>query len=366
MASTKLLKPQVSCFHAALLLIVIPATTFDAYAAASGPVQTSQSESIASGSPPRPSDPPSTAREPVSRPGESTSKIRRVPASPPSIRSPHDRGQKLRIRKPREGRSDSHTSLDSRPADAPTGDTCTAPEPSLPVPFGVGETLEFEVDSMGARIGTFTTHIAPGRGETPWTIVARAKTHTFVANFHEVSARARAGLGSKLESRTYEEDSTEGGVHRTVDISLPVPENGALPVRSTRDGTPRQFQLRAPRQTRDLLSALHVARAMPLKEGDTICLPIFAAHRMWTLRMRVMGKEPIHTPVGRFDSLHLEGTAFLQNNPKRQREVHLWFSDDEARIPLAAFGLIQGKPVRAQLVQYEPGKRRNSGSQRSR
>lgn len=282
---------------------------------------------------------PASAHATTKADGSSAAKV----TIPRGVATPVNAPRVPKVRKP------------SSPAPS-ASNACVPPQASEPAPFGIGETLDFEIDSLGARVGTFSMHLTPGRGDAKWQISARAKTDTFASNFYEVSAKARAELGAGLMSRAYEEDAIEKGIHRTLDITLPVPSNGTLTVRATREGTPRHFQVNAPRETRDLLSALHAARAMPFSVGDEICLPIFGGHRMWTLRMKVVGREPVTTPAGTFDTLHLEGMASRMDT-NHSREVHLWFSDDDARVPVAAFGLIQGKPVRAQLVKWEQGRR---------
>jgi hypothetical protein len=105
-----------------------------------------------------------------------------------------------------------------------------------------------------------------------------------------------------------------------------------------------------------MLGALYAVRTLPLVDGAQLCFPIFGAKRLWTLRMKVEGKETIRAPAGEFKTIHLTGTATRTDTPQQTREIQFWFSDDASRIPVAALGVIQGKPVRAQLVQYTPGR----------
>lgn len=242
--------------------------------------------------------------------------------------------------------------------EAATSDACRAPAPGREIPFAPGERLDFQIDSLGVTVGYFSLALAPGRSGTGYSVLARAKTDTFAANFYDVLARAQAELGPKLESRGYSEDATEGGVHRTTDILLPPPAPGSLRVLATREGKREDYDLTAPADTRDLLSALYAARGMPFELGREVCVPVFGARRLWTLRMTFVAREPVTTPAGTFRTLHLEGTAVRTDRPDIRREVHLWLADDPSRTPVAAFGMVQGKPVRAQLVSFDPGKRR--------
>lgn len=239
---------------------------------------------------------------------------------------------------------------------ASIGAACVPPPVPAKPAFAPGERLEFEIDSLGAVVGTLSLAVIAGRGEEPWTIEARGKTGTFAANFYAVDALAQSRLGRTLLPRSYFEDATEAAARRTVDVGFPV-RAGVLPVRYTDQGNARNYEVSAPPDTRDLLSALYLARSLPLVDGDEICLPVFAGKRVWILRARVAGREPVATPAGDYATIHLEGTAIRGDSAQSTREVHFWLTDDAARTPVAAFGLIQNKPVRAQLVRHTPGRR---------
>lgn len=231
---------------------------------------------------------------------------------------------------------------------------CTSPAPGAP-PFGPGEKLEFEIDSMGVRIATFSLTAGRERGEAPWVVRARAKTSSLAANFRSVDSKVEVRLDESLASRSYSEDGIEAGKHGSVDVTFP--PQGKLKVRVTRQGNRVDAQLSAPDDVRDLIGALYAARAMPLEVGSELCLPIFGNRQVWILRAKTVERESIDTPAGTFDTLHLEATATRFGTPGTSREVHLWFTDDDRRLPVAAFGEVQNKPVRAQLVGFEAGRK---------
>lgn len=244
----------------------------------------------------------------------------------------------------------------ARPAVA--ADACVAPKPGA-VPFVVGEKLQYEIDSLGATIGSFSMAVLQGKGKDPYLIEARGKTGTFAATFYAVDAIAESRLGRALEGRNYFEDATEAGIRRTVDVAFPPPKGAPASIKATKQGNREDYKLAAPADTRDMLAALYAVRSMTLTPGLELCIPVFGARRIWMLRAKVAGLEEFSTPAGRFKTTLVSGTATRLDNPKAAaREVHFWIADDEARTPVAAFGLIQGKPVRAQLVSYASGRRK--------
>lgn len=234
---------------------------------------------------------------------------------------------------------------------------CVAPTTVGAAPFTVGEKIEFEIDSLGATVGTFSMNVLPGRGQSPFVILAKGKTGTFAGNFYPVDAVAESRLGRQLQSQSYVEDATENGVRRVVEMNFPAPKDSRMPVRATRDGVRADFTLGAPVDTRDMLSALYMVRGLALPDGEEICIPVFGAQRIWALRAKVAGREKLRTPLGDVNVVHIEGVAVRADRPGTRREVHFWLTDDEARVPVEAFGLIQNKPVRARMVNYDPGRR---------
>lgn len=242
----------------------------------------------------------------------------------------------------------------AQPAPAPA---CIAPPVGKAVPFAVGEKLEYDIDSLGATIGGFSMTVLPGKPKEPFVIEARGKTGTFAANFYAVDALATSVLGRTLENTAYEETATEAGVHRAVDVAFP-PVNGQLHVKATREGNREDADLKAPPETRDLLAALYAVRSMDLVDGTELCLPVFGARRVWTLRVKVTGREKARTPAGDFQTIRISGTAVMASNPSVSREVQFWLADDPSHMPVAACGLIQNKPVCANLKAWDPGRRK--------
>ncbi len=234
---------------------------------------------------------------------------------------------------------------------------CVAPTLGRTAPFAVGETAEYDIDSMGATVGSFQMKVLPGKPKQPFLIEARGKTGTFAANFYDVDAVATSILGRALGNESYQETSTEGGVHRSLDVVMP-PVSGQLHVRSTREGERDDFDLRAPPETRDLLAALYGVRSLTLPDGSELCLPIFAGRRVGTLRIKVSGREKARTPAGDFETLKLEGVATRDDQPAVKREVKFWMTDDALHLPVAACGLLQNKPVCANLTSWNPGRRK--------
>jgi hypothetical protein len=87
-----------------------------------------------------------------------------------------------------------------------------------------------------------------------------------------------------------------------------------------------------------------------------VCFDVYGIRRMWRMSGKVEGKEHVSLPVGEFDTWHLVGEAVRLDNHSLRREVHVWITADERRLPVAALGAIDLGAVRATLTGFSrPG-----------
>lgn len=89
-------------------------------------------------------------------------------------------------------------------------------------------------------------------------------------------------------------------------------------------------------QSYDALSAVYALRATPLRQGQTVALPLVNNGRMYRLRAYVAARERLDTAIGRqLPALRLAlSLADDQGRPATTRDLTLWLSDDARRLPL--------------------------------
>lgn len=217
-----------------------------------------------------------------------------------------------------------------------------------PLPFGPGETLEFDLDALGARAGTMTMQALPLRdGKLPLEVTV--ETNTFFSKVRRVKGVARSELSpTTLRPSRYFEDAREDDVHRIADVSFKA--NKVAKLQSTINGRTWTEELRFGNDISDVASAVHLLRGIPMKEGQTLCFDVYGIRRIWRVWGKVLPREHVTMPgVGKFESWHLAGEAARLDLPDARREVHIWVSDDARRLPLAALGMIDLGAVRATL-----------------
>jgi hypothetical protein len=223
--------------------------------------------------------------------------------------------------------------------------------------FRPGESLEFTLDAMGAEAGKLQMTVgALEDGKLP--IHVTAQSNTFFSKIRKVRGAATGYLDPRtLRSVSYEEDSLEGGIHRTAQVGFTAKPR-QVDVRYTIDGRPGHRLFSAGATAQDTAGALFLLRQLPLREGASYCFDAYGIRRLWRVRGTVGKREHVSLPIGEFDAWHLSGTATRLDNPRQVREVHVWISDDSKRLPLAAVGTLDLGAVRATLTRYaRPGEK---------
>lgn len=237
----------------------------------------------------------------------------------------------------------------------PSNDQCVAlGSIKTPLSFGPGETLEFDLDALGAKAGTMTMRVLPLRdGLMP--IEVHAKTNTFFSKVRRVDGLATSYVSPKtLRPARYYEDATENEWHRVADVSFR--KNHVAKLLSTINGQTSTAELAYGNDVTDVAGAVFLMRQLDLKEGKQLCFDVYGIRRIWRVWGTVKPKEHVSLPVGEFETWHLAGEAARHDWQDARREIHVWITADERRLPIAALGTLDLGAVRATLTSFSrPG-----------
>lgn len=236
----------------------------------------------------------------------------------------------------------------------PTDAECK-PLPALrgPWAFGPGESLEFDLDALGAKAGKMVMTVKPARdGKLPVEIAV--ETNTFFSKVRKVVGSATSYLNPKtLKPTRYYEDAYENEIHRIADVTFRTKSAHLTATLNDRTG---EADLPFSADGLDVAGAIYLMRQLPLKAGTSICFDVYGIRRMWRVWGTVEPREHVSLPVGEFEAWHLAGQAARTDNPAMRREVHVWVSDDSRRLPLAGLGALDFGTIRATLLSFSrPG-----------
>ncbi|MEN9800047.1 MAG: hypothetical protein RL653_3744 [Pseudomonadota bacterium] len=244
------------------------------------------------------------------------------------------------------------------PAPPPDAQCRSLGKPRLPASFGPGEALEYEVDALGAKAGKLEFRVLP-RKDGRLQVEAQVQSNTFFEKVRKVTARALSTLDARtLRPVSYEERSTEDGTVLTADVDFSQDKRTAA-LQFSVDGKQGTRSFGFASDGLDVVGALYLLRQVPLQQGQPLCFDTYGVRRMWRVFGTVQGREHLSTKIGEFEAWHITGWAVRLDNPHHRRELHVWISDDAARLPLVALGVIDLGAVRATLVGHgRPGQAR--------
>jgi hypothetical protein len=239
------------------------------------------------------------------------------------------------------------------------GPACGLPARGAPS-WRSGEMLAMDLDLFGVvRAGTLSLAVErPMSAGKIVPLVARAKS-TESVQVKRLTAVALSWIekATGLPER-YRDESKEDDVHRSSDARLlPAGPEVVIETRTGEREGRSAFAREGP--VLDPLSALYYLRAAPLAPGDRLCFDLVALGRFWRVEGTVAGRtERVESPAGRFETIRVDLVGRRADRPERQREVHLWLSDDARRLPVAAVGEIDLGPVRMLLSRVEGARAR--------
>lgn len=237
----------------------------------------------------------------------------------------------------------------------PTADQCLKlGSPQVPLSFGPGEELEYDLDALGAKAGTMVMRTLP-RQDGALPIEVTVETNTFFSKVRRVRGTGTSYLNPRtLRPKRYHEDAKENEVHRVADVTFK--GDRSVKLVSTIDGHTGTYTLPHGQEALDVAGTMYLLRQLPLKAGTRVCFDAYGIRRIWRVWGTVQPAEHVSLPVGEFEAWHLAGQAARLDMSSARREIHVWISNDSRRLPLAALGTIDLGVVRATLKGvHRPG-----------
>ncbi len=93
-------------------------------------------------------------------------------------------------------------------------------------------------------------------------------------------------------------------------------------------------QVDIPGCTHDIIGALVELRHMKLEPGMSFTLPMSDGKKFVNARIEVQDRETVKTPAGDFKAIRVEAYLFDGVLYARKARLHVWLTDDAARIPV--------------------------------
>lgn len=228
-----------------------------------------------------------------------------------------------------------------------------APElrPGVSQPFKSGESLRFSVQYGFIHAGSAwleVPEIVDWKGRPSYRLVARAESNGFFSKMYKVRNRIESlwDVEGRYSSR-YFENRREGKFRANDTITF-----AGSPLQARyKDG--QTYDLVGPVQ--DALSSFYYFRTQPLPVGGSITFDYHASRKTAPLQVKVLGRQNIKTPAGRFDCLVIEPILKAGGIFKNKGRLVIWLTDDERRMPVMMRSKVMIGSISVVLQEVKPG-----------
>jgi hypothetical protein len=207
-----------------------------------------------------------------------------------------------------------------------------------PVPFKVGETLSYDVSwTSFVTAGTATLSVkerrAMGPGKSAYYLVAEGIPSSMVGKLYSLYYKAESLIDTKTllpaMSTVY---SDEGGRkrHKTTTFA----GNGTVQYQ-IKTASVATSTVKVPATAQDPLGAIYILRALPLKQGLALSIPMTDSGKAYTMRVRVDARENVKSAIGTLPAWKVALTVTEANGkPTEDGNLLVWISDDARKLPL--------------------------------
>jgi len=217
----------------------------------------------------------------------------------------------------------------------------------MPVPFGVGERLEYDVKYSNVRVGSGTMEvsgIAHVRGRETYHTVFTVRGGNI---FYRVNDRYESWIDTRTgNSLRYRQDQHEGSrdVERLFEF---FPDRAVF----TENGEAEEPSVHNPL---DDGSFIYFLRTIPLNVGETYSFERYFRPDRNPVTIRVMRRERIRVPAGEFDAVVIQPVIKSRGLFGENGHAEVWLSDDENRIMLQMKSGLKIGSLNLYLKSYHP------------
>lgn len=226
--------------------------------------------------------------------------------------------------------------------------TAVEPTRQVPVPFSIGERLEYDVKFGVLKVGSGKMEvlgIETLRGREAWHTAFTVKGGTF---FYKVNDRLESWIDTEtFASLRHVQDLQEGRRDRERRFEI-YPDRLVYTENESEERPTARDPL-------DDGSFLYFIRTVPLSVGQTYDFPRYFKPDRNPVRVRVLRKESVKVPAGRFDAIVIQPIIKSKGIFSENGQAEIWLSDDDRRIMLQMKSNLSFGTLNLYLKSYTAG-----------
>lgn len=244
---------------------------------------------------------------------------------------------------------------DSDPIPPPISETLRLdlpPVADMVIAFAPGEELVYAVKFGPIRAGTATMSVVGiewANGGRCYRLKSTIQSTGLFSSIFKVDDITESWFDMNgLFSRRVVRIVNEGNYHRHDAVQIDTNRNLAF-------YHPRGDSVAIAPRTQDVLSGVYFARGLPLDVGQSVLIPTHVDRKNATLDLRVLKRETVKVPAGRFNCGVVEPVLLEAGLFKHEGRVTIWVTDDEYRIPVIIKTRVGVGSITAVLESHRKG-----------
>lgn len=221
--------------------------------------------------------------------------------------------------------------------------------------FGPGEQITYKVSWLGLPAGTADVTVGAEAPERPGSlpIVTKGQCDLIIYPIRDrIISWWDPAAGRSRGLEMYQDENHK---RRRVRIDFDGSSGKAQVVKQVEGEPARRSEVEVPAGSVDVATAVFFLRAARLAEGDVVSMPIFTGTKVFKGIARVEGRVPLETELGQVHTVRVRMTTEFSGKLSA-REVRMWFTDDEAHIPVRMEADFALGPVVVEWTDYKPGR----------
>jgi hypothetical protein len=215
-------------------------------------------------------------------------------------------------------------------------------------PFNVGERLVFSVEYGFVTAGEATmsvVRIDTLFGSPSYLLQSLAQTNEIFSAFYKVNDRVESHLDiTGFFSRHFMKKLREGSYKKDLEIFFD--HEGEYARYAEGDS------LSILPGTQDVLSAFFFLRTQDLNVGKTMSFPCHDNKKNYPLEIRVLRKEKVMVPAGKFECYVLEPRLKTGGLMKKEAKMLIWVTADDKKMPVLMETKMKIGSIAAKLKDY--------------
>ena len=209
------------------------------------------------------------------------------------------------------------------------------------------ERLVYDATWNGIPAGTAVMELT--ESGTGYLAVNTITSKGLVAAFFHIEDRTESVVSRAWKPRLFRSSINEGKHHSHREVAFDF-EKLQVESRDLRKKKSKQDRISA--DTYDSLSAIYFLRSATLSPGHAVLFDIYDSLRLWNVEARVVRRQELETPLGRFQTLLVQTRLTANGIPSPVGATTFWFTDDARHLPVRMKTKIRVGEITLTLKQH--------------